>query len=240
MAERVLISVVIPTLNEAGCVQAAIASADGEGIEVIVADGGSEDGTVALAQAAGARVIASPDGRALQQNHGAAVGHGDAFLFLHADTLLPPCWAEEVRAILADPAVALGAFKLSLAGATRAERVIAWAANRRAHWLGLPYGDQALFLRRETFDRLGGFQPLPIMEDWDLARRARRHGRVLLADAAVVTSPRRWRRLGPVRTTLINAAMVAGFTIGMGPDRLARFYRSRAARSGLRSGRRSP
>ena len=221
-----LISVVIPALNEAASIGAAVSSAIAPGVEVIVVDGGSEDDTLRLAEYAGARVLAVAGGRAAQQNAGARAGSGDALLFLHADTLLPQDWATQVHAALADPEVALGAFRLSIAGATRTERLVAAAANLRSRSFGVPYGDQALFLRRATFDALGGFAPLPFMEDWDLAHRARRLGRIRLVDAAVVTSSRRWRRLGPLRTTFVNAAIIAAFRCGVAPERLARAYRT--------------
>ena len=225
-----LISVVIPTLNEAACIRQAIASAQGTDVEVIVADGGSGDATVPLAEAAGARVIVAHGGRAAQQNAAVEASRGEALLFLHADTRLPSGWAAEVRAILAKPGVALGALRLAIDGATPGERLVAAGANLRSRWLGLPYGDQGLFLRRAMFRQLGGFRALPIMEDWDLAKRARRHGRVVLAEGAVLTSSRRWRQLGPLRTTLINALVVAGFNLGVPPQRLADFYRGAVRR----------
>ena len=220
------IDVVIPTLDEAAAVAAAVASAVGPGIETFVADGGSRDDTRQIAERAGARVLLVQGGRATQQNAGARAGDGELLLFLHADTLLPEGWTKRVRDALADPCVALGAFRLSIADATRAERLIAAAANLRSRSFGVPYGDQALFLRRETFDALGGFASLPFMEDRELALRARKLGRIALVDIAVETSPRRWRRLGPARTTLLNAAMIAGYRLGVAPERLARVYRS--------------
>ncbi len=220
-----LISVIIPTLDEAASIRRAIASARGADVEIIVADGGSADPTGVLAQAAGARVIVAAGGRAAQQNAGAAASRGEALLFLHADTLLPPGWSEQVRAILSAEGVALGAFRLAIGGATVAERLIASGANWRSRWLAQPYGDQGLFLARASFEQLGGFRPLPIMEDWDLACPL-----VVLAPTAVTTSPRRWRRLGPVRTTLVNAVVLAGYRLGVPPHRLARFYRGARSR----------
>lgn len=220
-----LISVIIPTLNEASSIGRTLASANDADVEIVVADGGSADATAALAQEFGARVIVTAGGRAAQQNAGAAASRGEALLFLHADTVLPPDWSEQVRAILSAPGVILGAFRLAIGGAAAAERLIASGANWRSRWLALPYGDQGLFMARATFEQLGGFRPLPIMEDWDLVKRARRRGRVVLAATAVTTSPRRWRRLGPVRTTLVNALVVAGFRLGVPPHWLGRFYR---------------
>lgn len=220
------LAVVIPTLNEATNIAATLAAVlAAPDVEAIVVDGGSRDGTPEAAEAAGARVLTAGAGRAAQQNAGAAATSADMLLFLHADTRLPAGWADAVRQALADPGLALGAFSLAIDGATLAERLVAAGANWRSRTWGVPYGDQALFLRRATFERLGGFAPLPIMEDWDLARRARALGRIRMLDLAVVTSPRRWRKLGVVRTLWRNQLMLLGWRIGLAPDRLAAFYR---------------
>lgn len=221
------IAVVIPTLNEAASIAATLGPALAEADEVVVADGGSGDATREIAAAAGAKVLSVTGGRAAQQNAGAAAATADALLFLHADTRLPTGWAAAVRAALADPDTALGAFRLAIEGATPSERLMAAGANARSRGWGVPYGDQALFLRRSTFDALGGFAPLPIMEDWELARRTRRLGRIHLLDAAVVTSPRRWRKLGAWRTWGRNQLMLIGWRLGIAPDRLAAYYRRR-------------
>ena len=220
------LAAIIPTLNEVASIEAALASVLVEpGVEAIVVDGGSRDGTPDLAARAGARALAAAGGRAAQQNAGAAATAAGQLLFLHADTRLPAGWAAAVRDTLADPAVALGAFALAIDDATAAERLVAAGATWRSRSWGLPYGDQALFLRRATFDRLGGFAPLPIMEDWDLARRARAFGAIRVLDLAAVTSPRRWRKLGVARTLIRNQLMHIGWRLGVAPDRLAAFYR---------------
>lgn len=220
------LAVVIPTLNEAANIEATLAPVLAEpGVEAIVVDGGSRDGTPDLAARAGARALAAAGGRAAQQNAGAAATAAGQLLFLHADTRLPAGWAAAVRDTLAEPGVALGAFALAIDGATAAERLVAAGATWRSRSWGLPYGDQALFLRRATFDRLGGFAPLPIMEDWDLARRARAFGAIRVLDLAAVTSPRRWRKLGVARTLIRNQLMHIGWRLGVAPDRLAAFYR---------------
>ena len=217
-------AVVIPTLNEADTLAATLV-AIGDRAEIVVADGGSTDATVAIAEAHGARVVTATGGRFAQMNAGAAASTADILLFLHADTRLPRAWHIHVRRLLADPRVALGAFQLAVDGATRAERIVAVLANMRSRFWGYPYGDQALFLTRRSFARLGGFADMPIMEDRDLAQRAGRIGRVAIAPAFATTSPRRWRRLGVVRTTAINQLVLAGHRLGIPLDRLAAFYR---------------
>lgn len=220
------IAVVIPTLNEAPNIAATLTSVLAEpDVEAIIADGGSRDGTQAVAERAGATIVETVGGRAVQQNAGADATRAGILLFLHGDTRLPKGWATMVRQALAESDVALGAFRLGIEGATLCERIVAAGANWRSRSWGLPYGDQALFLRRATFEQLGGFAPLPIMEDWDLARRAKRLGRVEIVGAAVTTSARRWRRLGVMRTLLRNQAVLLGWRLGIAPDRLAAYYR---------------
>jgi rSAM/selenodomain-associated transferase 2 len=220
----VTIAVIIPALNEAAEIATCIGGARAAD-EIVVVDGGSADETVAVAEAAGARVIAETGGRGLQQNAGAAATEADVLLFLHADTRLPGGWADIVKDTLGDEAVALGAFSLSIGDAGPAERLVARGANLRSRLFHRPYGDQALFMRRKTFDTLGGFTPLPIMEDLDLVERAALQGRIVTRSEAVVTSARRWQRVGPLRTTAINQAMLIGRALGLSPDRLAVLYR---------------
>lgn len=213
------IGIVIPTLNEAALIGAAIARL-GEA-RIVVADGGSDDQTIEIAEQAKATVVIERGGRGAQQNAGAkALGDVDALLFLHADTVLPVGWQRAVERVL-NGGAALGAFSLAIPGHT----LIAAGANLRSRLLSLPYGDQALFMRRSAFERLGGFRPLPIMEDFDLVRRASRLGRIATSPMKVTTSDRRWRRRGALRTTVINQMMLAGWAIGIAPARLAAFYR---------------
>jgi rSAM/selenodomain-associated transferase 2 len=220
--------VVIPTFNEAAVVGRALLRLGG--VPVVVADGGSEDATATLAAAAGAHVIVTEVSRGARMNAAvAALPTVEALLFLHADTRLPQGWVEAATRILAKPGVALGAFRLRIEGGGPLLRLVASGANFRSRRLALPYGDQALFMRRETFEALGGFSDLPIMEDFDLVRRARRLGRIVIADAEVTTSARRWREKGVLATTLVNQAMLIGWWLGVSPGRLARFYRRRTA-----------
>jgi rSAM/selenodomain-associated transferase 2/rSAM/selenodomain-associated transferase 1 len=220
------ISVIVPVLNEGAHIRATLASARrGRDVEVIVVDGGSRDGTVALARRAGAPVIRGPACRAVQMNLGAAAAGGDVLLFLHGDTQLPEGFDGHVRQALQGPGVAAGAFRLRLDDAGRAVRLAEGIINWRTHRWRMPYGDQALFLRTELFRRLGGFPEMPIMEDYEMVRRLRRAGRIVVVGEPVLSSARRWRRLGVARTMLVNWAVVIGYRLGVPAERLAGWYR---------------
>ncbi|MBI5589329.1 MAG: TIGR04283 family arsenosugar biosynthesis glycosyltransferase [Deltaproteobacteria bacterium] len=219
------ISVIIPALNESARIQAAIQSArKGHPLEVIVVDGGSRDETVHLASKAGAIVIHVPRGRAVQMNAGAGISRGRHLLFLHADTRLPDGYPAHICNILNDPAAAGGAFRFGIARPFPGRGLVEWMTNFRAHHLQMPYGDQAIFVRRRNFFEMGGYNPMPIMEDYDFIRRLRQKGRIVIADAAALTSGRRWLELGVLRTTLINQLVIAGYHCGVAPEKLAVFY----------------
>ncbi len=220
-----MISVVIPALDEEKLVTASVESAlRGWGAQVILADGGSADRTVAMACAAGAIVVTSPPGRARQMNAGAAAATGEILLFLHADTRLPEGYQESVREILARPGVSAGAFSLRIDGPGAGLRMIEAAANWRSRHLRLPYGDQAIFLTMELFRSLGGFPEIPILEDFALVRKLRNLGGIAVAPAPVATSARRWLQSGCWRTTMIHQAVVVGYLLGISPERLTRGY----------------
>ena len=222
------ISIIIPALNEAGVIEKAIASTvPSFNTEVIVVDGGSRDNTVSLAQNRGAKVIASPAGRAHQMNLGAEAATGDILLFLHADTCLPAGFDALVRAALQTehPRAIAGAFALRIDGASPQLRWVEWGVWWRSRFLQMPYGDQALFLRSDTFDKMGGFPVLPIMEDFELVRRLRQLGKIAIVSAPVVTSARRWVERGVFVTTLINQIVILGYFLGINGERLRKVYR---------------
>ncbi|MGA2191781.1 MAG: TIGR04283 family arsenosugar biosynthesis glycosyltransferase [Nitrospirota bacterium] len=225
------ISVIIPSLNEAAHITAAIKSAADRNSafspsEIIVADGGSTDGTREVAAASGARVIEAPKGRAVQMNTGAEAASGGIFLFLHADTLLPKGYDMLVRSAASLPATAAGAFTLKFNKANRGMTAIESLANWRSRRLGMPYGDQAIFMRADIFSALGGFKEMPIMEDFELMRRARRFGDIITLPVPALTSGRRFHKLGVLRAALINQAVILGYLAGVQPERLAEFYKS--------------
>lgn len=222
---KAAISVILPTLNEASVLGRTLDAALGaEGVEIIVADGGSQDATREIASAAGAVVLEVPGGRAAQMNAGAMAARGRILLFLHADTLLPAGYADAVRRALEAPSTVAGAFRFRTDGSGAAIRLAERVTNFRSavfHW---PYGDQGLFLEKRVFEEMGGFAWLPIMEDFELVRRLRRRGPIVTLGERVLTSARRWHRLGLLRTTFRNQCMIAGYLAGVKPARLYRYY----------------
>ena len=225
------VSVVIPALDDATLVASAVASAwAADAHEVLVVDGGSRDATREVAATAGARVIVSAPGRARQMNAGAAEATGDVLIFLHADSTLPPQACPLAVRALADPATAAGGFSFSVPESARHARLISAVGRARGHLGGSPWGDQALFLSRDTFAELGGFPEQPTMEDFELVRRLGRFGRVVTLRERTVTSARAWEEHGLLLPTLMNLAVIAGYRLGVDPEVLAR-WRKRIAPS---------
>jgi rSAM/selenodomain-associated transferase 2 len=217
------VSVIIPTLNEEQRVGAAIESAFAAGAaEVIVADGGSRDSTVDVAHTRGARVLTGADMRARQLNLGARDATHDALIFLHADTLLPAGAADAVELAIAVGAV-FGGFRIAFLepGLGYAARLI----NARTKFTRQPWGDQAQFARRDVFLESGGYPEIPIMEDYELARRMKRAGLTAVLPLTVRTSGRRFHELGGLRTAALNWWIIACYHAGVAPERLARWYR---------------
>ncbi len=219
------ISVIIPTLDEAARIEATIeAVAALRPHEIIVADGGSRDGTPTLAAGRPCRVVASPRGRAVQMNAGAASATGEVLLFLHADTRLPPTAFDDVVHALADPGTVGGRFDVRLDRAGAVYRLIETLMNARSRATRIATGDQAIFVRRRVFEELGGYAPIPLMEDVEFSRRLKRRGRVACLRTQVVTSARRWEQAGPWRTILRMWWLRALYAAGVSPHRLARAY----------------
>jgi uncharacterized protein len=221
------ISVIIPTRNEASSIAQTLARLQpARNVEVIVADGGSTDETVAIAQSCQATVLTTPPGRAQQMNHAAREATGDILLFLHADTQVPYRFDQWVRRALAESQRGAGAFELQIDDARLGLRLIENWVNWRSRLLAMPYGDQAIFLQADTFWACGGFPNQPLMEDYELMQRLRRRGeRLVIIPIPVVTSARRWQRLGILRTTAINQAIVLAYRLGVSPQHLAQWYR---------------
>ena len=233
--QRPVISVIMPTLNEAGHIGAALASVPARsGLETIVVDGGSTDETVRLARETGARVYRTPASKAGQMNAGAALARGVILLFLHADTRLPPGFADQIRRVLARPGVAAGAFRLGIDAPGKRLRFIERVANLRSRFLQMPYGDQAIFTAAKTFAAVGGYPQQPIMEDFELVRRLLRRGKIAIAPSRVSTSPRRWVNRGVLKTWLVNQAIVCAYQAGISPESLSCWYRREKGRRALK------
>ncbi len=218
------VSIIIPTLNEASCIARTLETLRAQHPhEIIVADGGSTDGTLELARAAD-MVLTAPRGRAAQMNAGAAEAHGEHLLFLHADCRLATGAVAAIGPALRRPGVAAGCFSMRVEAAGPLFRSIDACATARVRLTGIVYGDQGLFVRRADFAQLGGFPPLRFMEDVFFSRRLRRHGRIVVLPHAIHVSPRRWRQMGVVRQTLRNWTLTAMALAGISPDRLAAYY----------------
>ena len=216
------VTVVIAALNEEDRIAHAIRSARDAGAdEIIVADGGSRDATVATAEAEGARVV-HVSMRARQLNAGAAVATGDVIIFLHADTLLPAGAAAAISNAV-DGGAPFGAFEVSFIESSALLKFTAWMINRRTRITRCPYGDQAQFIARSAFTP---FREIPVMEDYEMALRMKRRGRVASLPLRVKTSGRRFLQRGFVRTWLTNWRIIVLYKLGVSPVRLARMYRA--------------
>ena len=222
------LSIVMPVLNEAVGLPAglqALAPFTARGAQLVVADGGSADATVALAQAAGAHVVAAPRGRALQMNAGAQEARAGVLLFLHADTLLPHDADQLIAQALADGTAVWGRFDVRITGQSPLLRMVAALMNLRSRWSGIATGDQAIFMTREAFDAVGGFAAQPLMEDIEMCKRLRRLSRPACLRATVLTSGRRWETRGVWRTVLLMWRLRLAYWCGASPERLAALYR---------------
>jgi rSAM/selenodomain-associated transferase 2 len=219
------LSVIIPALDEARSIGAALDALKllGEGVEVLVVDGGSADGTDEMARARGARVVKAERGRGAQMHAGALAAKGDAFWFLHADTLAPADAAARIADALRDPRVVGGNFHVRFDGARRAARFLTWLYPQLRR-LGLCYGDSAIFVRRAAYERAGGFKPFPIFEDLDLLRALRRTGRLVHLDSTVVTSSRRFEGRSFALTFARWSVLQALYWLGVHPRTLGRLY----------------
>ena len=224
-----MISVIIPTLNESPNLSRAVNSARAlPDCEILIADGGSHDGTPDLALQLGCRLVRSPPGRALQMNAAARESQGDLLLFLHADCQLPGEAAAALETVLADANVGCGAFRHRIDSPRRALRVIETADNLRARWLQRPYGDQAIFVRRNCFEQVGGYPNVRLLEELLLLRNLRRITKFRLADATVISSARRWEQRGILATTCLNWTILFGAALRLPNRWLARLYYGRA------------
>ncbi|HEY7412113.1 MAG TPA: TIGR04283 family arsenosugar biosynthesis glycosyltransferase [Vicinamibacteria bacterium] len=219
------ICVVIPALDEEDTLAASIRSVREEA-EVLVVDGGSRDRTCEVAVLEGARVLTAPAGRGPQLERGAREARGEWIVFLHADTRLERGWAAALRAL--DGATVGGAFRFAVDSPRPAFRLLERAVAARCRLFRLPYGDQAIFVRRGVYGITGGVPPIPLMEDVAFVRRLRRRGRLAFPASRALTSPRRWERRGIVATTVQNLWLFTQYLAGVAPERLAGRYHPRS------------
>ncbi len=232
------ISVVVPARNESDEIEAALRSIGRDAVhEILVVDGGSDDDTSARARALGVRVVEAQAGRSTQMNAGAALTSGDVLLFLHADTRLPAGWSGAVREAVHRGAVG-GRFDVELRGRHAMLRIVGTFMNARSRWSRIYTGDQAIFVRRDVFERLGGYETIPLMEDIAMSRRLKREGPVACLRLRVSTSGRRWETHGVFRTIGLMWSLRLAYFLGVPPDRLAGWYRRERSVRGL--GRRRP
>lgn len=219
------LSIIIPTLDEARSIGAALdaLACEARGVEVIVVDGGSRDGTVELVRGRGVKLIESGRGRGRQMHAGACVARGHALWFLHADTLASRGCVEKIEEALRDSSVVAGNFDVLFDGPSSAARFLTWLYPRLRR-LGLCYGDSGIFVRRETYERIGGFRDFPIFEDLDLVRRLWKIGRVVHLRERVTTSSRRFEGRSFALTFARWSFLQALYWLGVSPDTLARMY----------------
>ncbi|NEO53415.1 MAG: glycosyltransferase family 2 protein [Okeania sp. SIO3B5] len=223
------ISIIIPVLNEVSTITQTISTAQtakDKDIEIIVVDGGSNDGTIELIKCLNIQIISSVPGRATQMNCGAKMARGKILLFLHGDTFLPLNFDQLLQDILVKPKIIAGAFELSIRGTKKSLRIVERMVNWRSRYLQMPYGDQGIFLPAKIFQEIGGFPEIPIMEDFELVRQLKKRGQIAIVPTPVLTSGRRWQKLGILKTTFINQIVIIAYLLGVSPQRLARWYRS--------------
>ena len=221
------LSIIVPVLNEAEIICAALSRLSGyreRGAEIVVADGGSVDATADLARPLSDRVIAAPRGRARQMNSGAAAASGDILLFLHCDCALPDGADRLLREGLAQTGAAWGRFDIRIDARPPLLRMVAAMMNARSRLTGIATGDQAIFVRKDTFERIGRFPEIALMEDVALSRALKRISPPLCLRAKVTTSGRRWEKNGVFRTIVLMWRLRLAYFLGANPAALARRY----------------
>lgn len=222
-------SIIVPVLNEQDQINSFIdkvkdQSFDGY-FELIIVDGDSRGGTINAVRDNSVICLISPKGRGRQMNAGAAAARGEILIFLHADTILPDNALGKISRVLQDKNYVGGAFDLKIDSNRLFLKYISVRASLRSRWNRIPYGDQALFIRKKYFDQIGGFKEIPLMEDVDLMRRIKKDGRkIIILPDKVTTSARRWENEGAFYTTMRNQILVRLFYLGVSPHKLAKYY----------------
>ena len=233
LRRRAELSIIIPALNEADGIAitlSQLAVYRQHGCEVVVVDGGSNDHTVAIARRLADVVICAPSGRAIQMNAGAQTASGIRLCFLHADTVLPDAALGHICRALQSGHSQWGRFDVHLDAPGRIFRIIETCINLRSRWTAVATGDQAIFMTRDVFDRVGGFPMIPLMEDVAISKQLRRLHDPVCIRTPVRTSARRWIAGGIVRTVLLMWWLRLAYVIGIPPQRLARWYQGQPSR----------
>jgi rSAM/selenodomain-associated transferase 2 len=220
------VAIVVPLLNEAKNLSQLFQLLDGlDADEIVLVDGGSEDGSLELLGQSEFRWLQSKKGRSSQMNAGASICQSEVLLFLHADTEIDAAAIASARDTMADSEVVGGRFDLKLSGRHPMLRLIEQMINLRSRFTKISTGDQAMFVRRNVFESLGGFSDQPLMEDVEFSRRLKQRGRVACLHDRVTTSSRRWEQSGMLRTILLMWKLRFLYWTGVSPERLARIYR---------------
>ena len=225
-----LLSIIVPVVDEDRIINDLIEHLYGlpfgDGCEVIIVDGNQSQNTLKAISRGDVKKIASFKGRGAQMNAGAAGAKGEILLFLHADTLLPRPVLDQILLALKQPDIVGGAFDLGINSNRWGFRLIETVASLRSRITRMPYGDQAIFIKKAVFERLGGFGEIPLMEDVDLMRRVRKTGqKIAIIPLKVLTSPRRWEKEGLFFSTLRNWILISLYLLGVSPQRLSKFYK---------------
>jgi rSAM/selenodomain-associated transferase 2 len=220
------LSIIVPMLNEQESIAATLLAlrAGAPQAQIIVVDGGSDDGSDTIAHDRCDLMLQAPRGRANQLNAGAAQANGSVLAFVHADTIVPPSFAADIEAAMRNPAIVGGRFDLALDDPALPYRLIGWLISLRSRLSRTATGDQAIFVRRGVFERLGGFPNIEICEDLDFARRLKRAGQLACLRSRVITSARRWQRSGLLRTVIRMWLIRLSYLAGVPPARLQRWY----------------
>ena len=221
------LSVIIPALNEAGCIQSTLEPLQplrARGHEIILVDGGSTDDTCALGHLLVDRVLQSPPGRARQMQAGAAAARGHILWFLHADSHIPPRADTIILQALDRKDIDWGRFDIYFADTHPLLKCVAWSMNQRSRLTGIATGDQGIFVRRTLYDRVGGFPSIPLMEDISFSRSLKQHGRPCHITRPLGSSPRRWHAHGILRTIVTMWGLRLAYFAGISPERLAKYY----------------